>query len=90
MEETGIDHLVLGKLILTTTHQYHDKYLNKEAIKTIYWYAMTTDILQDGKPQTEEDIEAIAWVKKEDIAPYLEETYDSIRQVMKTFLTSML
>jgi 8-oxo-dGTP pyrophosphatase MutT (NUDIX family) len=88
MEETGISHLVLGKLILTTTHQYHDKYLNKEVEKTTYWYAMTTDTLQDGTPQIEEDIEAIAWVKKADLAPYLAKTYDTIKQVMEVFLTS--
>ena len=89
MEETGISHLVLGKLILTTTHQYHDKYLNKEVEKTTYWYAMTTDTLQDGTPQTEEDIEAIAWVKQADMVPYLAKTYDTIKAVMEVFLTSM-
>jgi 8-oxo-dGTP pyrophosphatase MutT (NUDIX family) len=88
MEETGISHLVLGKRILTTTHQYYDTYLNKEVEKTTYWYAMTTDRLQDGKPQSEEDIEAIAWVKKADMAPYLEKTYDTIKEVMEAFLTS--
>ncbi len=88
MEETGISHLILGKLILTTTHQYHDKYLNKEVEKTTYWYAMTTDLIQEGIPQFEEDIEAIAWVKKEDIAPYLANTYDNIKAVMEEFLTS--
>ena len=89
MEETGISHLILGYLILKTTHRYHDIYFNSEVEKTTYWYAMTTDTLQDGKPQTEEDIEAIAWVKKEDIAPYLAKTYDSIKEVMEVFLTSM-
>ena len=88
MEETGISHLVLGKRILTTTHQYYDTYLNKEVEKTTYWYAMTTDRLQVGKPQSEEDIEAIAWVKKTDMAPYLEKTYDTIKEVMEAFLTS--
>ena len=88
MEETGISHLVLGKSILTTTHQYYDTFLNKEVEKTTYWYAMTTDRLQDGKPQSEEDIEAIAWVKKADMAPYLEKTYDTIKEVMEAFLTS--
>ena len=88
MEETGISHLVLGKRILTTTHQYYDTFLNKEVEKTTYWYAMTTDLIQDGKPQSEEDIEAIAWVKKADMAPYLEKTYDTIKEVMEAFLTS--
>ena len=88
MEETGISHLILGKLILTTTHQYYDKYLNKEVEKTTYWYSMTTDTLQDGTPQTEEDIEAIAWVKQSDMAPYLAKSYDTIKAVMEAFLTS--
>jgi len=89
MEETGISNLVLGDLILTTTHQYYDTYLNTEVEKTTYWYQMTTDIIQEGVPQTEEDIEAIAWVKKADIAPYLAKTYENINQVMEVFLTSM-
>jgi 8-oxo-dGTP pyrophosphatase MutT (NUDIX family) len=89
MEETGISNLVLGDLILTTTHRYHDIYFNSEVEKTTYWYKMSIDQLQDGIPQTEEDIEAIAWVKKEDLAPYLAKTYDSIKEVMEAFLTSM-
>ena len=88
MEETGIDHLVLGDLILTTKHQYHDKYLDTQVEKTTYWYAMTTDLIEDGIPQTEEDIEAIAWVKKEALTPYLEKTYDTIKEVMEAYLTS--
>jgi len=90
MEETGVSNLLLGDLIITTKHQYHDKYLNAEVEKTTYWYQMTTDTLQEGIPQTEEDIEAIAWVKKEEIEPYLSKTYDNIKQVMDAFLTSML
>ena len=88
MEETGIDHLVLGELILTTKHQYHDTYLNTQVVKTTYWYAMTTDIIQEGIPQTEEDIEAIAWIKKEALTPYLEKTYDTIKEVIEAYLTS--
>jgi 8-oxo-dGTP pyrophosphatase MutT (NUDIX family) len=88
MEETGISHLVLGELILTTTHQYHDTYLNTQVEKTTYWYAMTTDFFQEGIPQTDEDIEAIAWVKKEALAPYLEKTYDTIKEVMNVYFTS--
>ena len=88
MEETGIDHLVLGELILTTKHQYHDKYLDTQVEKTTYWYAMTTDLIQEGIPQTEEDIEAIAWVNKEALTPYLEKTYDTIKEVMEAYLTS--
>jgi len=88
MEETGLSNLVLGDLILTTKHQYHDIYFNSDVEKTTYWYLMTTDQLQEGIPQTEEDIEAIAWVKKTDLAPYLSKTYDTIKKVMEAFLIS--
>ncbi len=88
MEETGMQDLVLGELILTTKHQYHDTYLNTEVEKTTYWYKMSTSKLQEGVPQTEEDIEAIAWVKKEALEPYLAKTYDTIKNVMEAFITS--
>jgi 8-oxo-dGTP pyrophosphatase MutT (NUDIX family) len=88
IEETGITNLVLGDLILTTKHLYHDRYLNTEVEKTTYWYKMSTDTLQAGIPQTEEDIEAVKWVKQADLAPYLEQTYDSIQEVIQSFLSS--
>lgn len=88
MEETGMHDLVLGELILTTKHQYYDDYLKTEVEKTTYWYKMSTGTLQDGIPQTEEDIEAIAWVKKDALEPYLAKTYDTIQKVIETFLTS--
>jgi 8-oxo-dGTP pyrophosphatase MutT (NUDIX family) len=88
MEETGISNLELGDLILTTKHQYHDKYLNTEVEKTTYWYKMYTDTIQAGIPQTEEDIEAVTWVNQDAIALYLEQTYDNIKEVMEAYLTS--
>jgi hypothetical protein len=89
MEETGISNLILGDLIITTKHRYHDIYFNSEVEKTTYWYQMYTDKLQAGIPQTEEDIEAVAWVKQADLVPYLAKTYDNIKKVMEAFLTSM-
>ncbi len=88
MEETGMQELQLNELISITKHQYHDPYLNEPVVKTTYWFKMTTNFLQDGIPQTEEDIEAIAWVKKEALAPYLEKTYDTIKEVIDAYLTS--
>jgi 8-oxo-dGTP pyrophosphatase MutT (NUDIX family) len=87
MEETGMQDLVLGELVLTTKHQYHDPYLNTDVEKTTYWYKMGTGTLQEGVPQTEEDIDAIVWVKIEDLAPYLDKTYDTIKEVIAAFVT---
>lgn len=89
MEETGIKSLQLQGLIVTTKHQYHDPYLNEPVEKTTYWYKMSTDILQEGLPQTEEDISEITWVKKEALSPYLDNTYDTIKDVIAVFITSM-
>jgi ADP-ribose pyrophosphatase YjhB (NUDIX family) len=88
IEETGVQDLELKELVLTTKHQYHDIYLNEQVEKTTYWYKMNTGLLQAGIPQAEEDIEAIAWVKKDDLAPYLAKTYDTIKAVIEAFLTS--
>jgi 8-oxo-dGTP pyrophosphatase MutT (NUDIX family) len=87
-EETGIANLLLGDLIVTTKHQYHDMYLNTEVEKTTYWYKMSTNQLESGIPQTEEGIETVAWVKQADLAPYLAQTYDTIKEVMYSFLKS--
>ncbi len=87
MEETGMQDLVLGALVLTTKHQYYDPYLNAEVEKTTYWYKMTTSTLQNGVAQVEEDIESIDWVKIEDLAPYLDKTYDTIKEVISAFVT---
>jgi hypothetical protein len=49
---------------------------------------MYTDTIQAGIPQTEEDIEAVTWVNQDALAPYLENTYDNIKEVMEAYLTS--
>ena len=88
IEETGVQDLKLKGLLLSTKHQYHDPYLKEQVEKTTYWYTMTTDTLQDGIPQLDEDIEAIAWVKTTDLAPYLDTTYDTIKEVIAAYITS--
>jgi 8-oxo-dGTP pyrophosphatase MutT (NUDIX family) len=88
MEETGMQNLVLNDLILTTKHQYHDSYLNEAVEKTTYWYKMTTNTFQDGVAQSEEDIEAIEWVKIDQLEPYLAKTYDTIKEVIAAYIIS--
>lgn len=88
MEETGMQDLQLKGLILTTKHQYHDPYLNEPVEKTTYWYKMTTGVLQEGIPQTEEDIEFIEWVHPDTMEPYLAKTYDTIQEVIAAYLIS--
>ncbi len=81
-EETGIQKIVRGELLITTYHIYRNR-KEVRCIKPTYWYRMdTTDL--ELIPQTEEDIEEAKWV---DPASFLGGTYDmfgTIRDVVES------
>lgn len=85
-EETGVSQLTLGKLVDITYHDYYDKYLETDATKETYWYEMKTNANEKLVPQTEEDIEDIRWVTRNEIEAYLEESYTNIQEVVKKFM----
>lgn len=83
MEECGIDNLQMGELLCITHHTYHlgDKFI----LKHTYWYKMECNGADlELKPQLEEGIHKCEWVAKENLAPYLENTYPSIRKVFES------
>ena len=84
-EETGIQTLELGPFICTTTHHYFDKWLNKDVVKHTHWYTMLSLENEALVPQTEEDIEKIEWVPREQLPQYLLQTYPTIRYVFEAF-----
>ncbi|MCC6460123.1 MAG: NUDIX domain-containing protein [Saprospiraceae bacterium] len=59
-EETGLQQLELGPLLLHTWHTYSQK--GDRILKRTWWYRMATSDEQ-LIPQTEEDIEDIQWVE---------------------------
>jgi 8-oxo-dGTP pyrophosphatase MutT (NUDIX family) len=73
-EETGVRvEPVTGKAIITY-HAYKMK--GKNCIKETSWFAMKAKPGQKNLvPQTEEDIEDVRWVKKEDLLHYKEGAY---------------
>lgn len=80
-EECGIDSLELGNLLCVTHHTYR---LNGEfMLKHTFWYNMEYKGDATLKPQTEEDIEMCKWVKGEDIAELVKDTYPSIKRVFE-------
>jgi 8-oxo-dGTP pyrophosphatase MutT (NUDIX family) len=84
-EETGLQSLELGPFICTTTHPYFDTWLNKDVVKQTHWFSMLSlanDILV---PQTEEDIEKIEWVPREQLPQYFIQTYPTILTVFEAF-----
>jgi 8-oxo-dGTP pyrophosphatase MutT (NUDIX family) len=80
-EETGLKQIKLEKQIETTYHTYVQ--FGTHILKESHWFSMKT--IEDEKliPQTEEDINEIKWVKKEDVTKYTSNTFPSIIDVLK-------
>lgn len=83
-EECGINGLELKDLICITRHTYH---MNGQfVLKHTYWYKMVQKGESALKPQTEEGISEVKWVKKESLQEYLNSTYPSIKEVIWKYL----
>ncbi len=82
-EETGVKKLKLGELLLVTTHEYFDKWVQADVIKETHWFRMFVSGVPALIPQTEEDITAIEWTSLEKVANRLNESYDTIRLVLE-------
>ncbi|MEO1435804.1 MAG: NUDIX hydrolase, partial [Bacteroidota bacterium] len=59
-EETGIQHIERGDLLLVTHHTYKNR-KDRRCLKPTYWYLMNTTE-SNLIPQAEEDIEAAEWM----------------------------
>ncbi len=81
-EETGVQNLTLGKLVVVTQHAYFDVYQKREVIKESHWYRMTVSGVPALVPQMEEDITAIEWTKPSNILSRLQESYETIKTVL--------
>jgi len=82
IEETGVNNIHLGNLITITTHEYFDTYIKSDVKKETHWYHMKVDGKPNLIPQTTEDITAIEWTKKNDLAERLSNTYPTIIEVI--------
>ncbi len=80
-EECGIKVIVNDK-ICTTWHTYLLK--GNLVIKQTKWFSM--DLINDKKmkPQTEEGIEELKWMTKDEVKKALEKSYSSIEYVIQT------
>ena len=80
-EECGIK-VSVNKKICTTWHTYLLK--GNLVIKQTKWFSM--DLINDKKmkPQTEEGIEELKWMTKDEVKKALEKSYSSIEYVIQT------
>ncbi|MEN9300206.1 MAG: hypothetical protein RLZZ429_2519 [Bacteroidota bacterium] len=86
MEETGLTQLDLGRLLVITQHTYFDQWIKKDVIKQTHWYLMKASLDQPLVPQTTEDIESIEWVSKSQLSERLENSYDTIVEVVSKLI----
>ncbi len=82
-EETGVKKLKLKKEIGKTYHTYNE--FGKHFLKTTHWFYMNCPAEQNLKPQKEEHITDIKWVKTRDIKDPIANTYPGIKDILKTF-----
>jgi 8-oxo-dGTP pyrophosphatase MutT (NUDIX family) len=79
-EETGVKNLRLLRKITETYHVYDEK--EKTILKISHWFHFRCTGDQNLVPQIEEDITAIRWVGKNDIKDVLNDTYETIADVI--------
>lgn len=81
-EECGISKLKIVKEIESTYHVYHIE--EKAILKRTYWFEMLCEDESKLVPQTEEGITEVKWISKKDLQQVNDNTYDSIKEVMKS------
>jgi len=82
-EETGVSNLIIKKKTGETYHTYNA--FGKHFLKTTHWYYMACTGPQTIKPQKEENITEIKWVKTRDIKEPMSNTYLNIQDIMHRF-----
>ena len=80
-EETGVDQLLIRRLICVTDHCYLRGGIWH--LKHTWWYDMLYTDPTNLTPQRDEDISKAAWVAKSSLPPFLKNTYPSILEVFR-------
>jgi mutator protein MutT len=79
-EECGFTDLHLEEYLRNTYHIYEEK--GKHILKVTYWFYMFSE-QSDLKPQEEEGITALRWMRPEELGPVYENTYPNIRILLQ-------
>lgn len=80
-EECGVVNIICGNSLGNSYHCYN--YNDTEILKTTYWFGMSVINKQILKPQLEEGITEVSWVKRENIERYMSSTYTSIAELLR-------
>jgi len=83
-EETGLKNVKLIKPLLVTYHTYHEG--TKFILKESHWFLMESSATENLRPQTEEDIQEIRWVPRNELNRYMPDAFPSVIDVLETWL----
>jgi len=86
-EETGLENIQIEKPLCITYHTYHQD--GKFILKESHWYLMRTPKQTNLIPQLEEDIDKAEWIAVDKIAPFMENTYPLIIDVIEAGVKSL-
>ena len=80
-EECGIDNLQIISKLKDTYHTYE---LNvKDVLKRTCWFRMITNFQGDLSPQIKEGITKVEWVKQDEIAERLKNSYANLVELFQ-------
>lgn len=83
-EETGLAQLAITGELSSTWHIYTRK--EKRILKRTWWFSMETDSNQPLTPQLSEAITSVQWISREKIPIVLDDTYGSLREMLRQLL----
>ncbi len=82
-EECGIDELKILEPLEVTWHTYERK--GRQHLKRTDWFLMEGSSEKKLTPETEEDIEEVRWMTRDEVARMKEETYPSLVKVLEAW-----
>jgi 8-oxo-dGTP pyrophosphatase MutT (NUDIX family) len=84
-EECGVTVRIVSTL-LNTIHLYDEK--DKRVFKRTYWFK--ADLISDTnlKPQLEEGITEVRWIRKSELPEIFNDTFSNIRDVLNAYFNS--
>ncbi len=87
-EECGISGLVIERRLPSTFHLYRSPYIldeNNWVLKETSWFEMSYAGSGEIAPQTEEQIEEVRWVSKEELPEVYDQTYGNIKDLLNPY-----
>jgi ADP-ribose pyrophosphatase YjhB (NUDIX family) len=85
-EETGVSNLEIDSKIAISRHIY--EYKGQMVLKITHWFQMKTKKGDALVPQIEEGIEKAEWVTQNDIDDYFNQSWESLKEVYKSYTKS--